>query len=56
VFGSYAIYNDDERRWVDLDGKIVPQWSFKFEIVDVYEGTKYDDTVISEIYFSGPCH
>lgn len=56
VFGSYAIYNDDERRWVDLDGKIVQQWSFKFEIVDVYEGTKYDDTVISEIYFSGPCH
>ena len=55
VFGSHAYYND-EGHWIGYDGKLVPQWSFKFEIVDVYEGTKYDDTVISEIHFSGPCH
>ena len=29
-------------------------WSLKFEILEVYPGTKYDDTVISEIYFEGP--
>jgi hypothetical protein len=28
-------------------------WLLKFEIADVYKGTKYDDTVISEIYFDG---
>lgn len=29
-------------------------WALKFEIADIYKGTKYDDTVISEIYFDGP--
>ena len=28
----------------------------KFEILDVYKGDKYDDVVISELYFLGPCH
>ncbi len=28
-------------------------WSLKFEILAVYEGTRYTDTVISEIYFDG---
>lgn len=28
-------------------------WTLKFEILEVYQGTKYDDTVISEIYFDG---
>lgn len=28
-------------------------WTLKFEILDVYKGSKYDDTVISEIYFDG---
>ena len=28
----------------------------KFEIMEVYKGTKYDDVVISEIYFDGLCH
>lgn len=27
--------------------------TFRFEILDVYPGTKYQDTVISEIYFDG---
>lgn len=28
-------------------------WTLRFEIVDVYPGSKYDDTAISEIYFDG---
>ncbi len=28
-------------------------WTLKFEILEVYRGTKYRDTVISEIYFDG---
>jgi hypothetical protein len=28
-------------------------WSLKFQIAEVYKGTKYDDTVITEIYFDG---
>jgi hypothetical protein len=30
--------------------------TFKFEILEVYPGTKYKDTVISEIYFDGPAN
>ena len=30
-----------------------PMWSIKFEILEVYPGDKYDDTVITEIYFDG---
>lgn len=29
------------------------EWTMRFEILDVYKGDKYDDTVLSEIYFSG---
>lgn len=28
-------------------------WTIKFEILEVYEGAKYDDVVIAEIYFDG---
>ena len=28
-------------------------WTLKFEILEVYPGDKYEDTVISEIYFDG---
>ena len=28
-------------------------WTLKFEILDVYPGDKYDETVISELYFDG---
>lgn len=31
----------------------MPQWTMKFEIMDVYKGDKYDDTAITEIYFDG---
>lgn len=30
-----------------------PDWTLKFEIMEVYKGDKYDDTAISEIYFNG---
>ncbi len=30
-----------------------PSWHLRFEIIDVYPGTKYQDTVISELYFDG---
>ena len=29
------------------------EWTMKFEILEVYKGDKYDDTVLSEVYFSG---
>jgi len=31
----------------------LPKRTMKFEILDVYKGDKYDETAISEIYFSG---
>lgn len=31
-------------------------WTLKFEIMEVYEGLKYQDVVISEIYFDGIDH
>lgn len=34
-------------------GSNAKAWTMKFEIVDVYKGDKYDDTVLSEIYFDG---
>ncbi len=30
-----------------------PWWSIKFEIMEVYKGDKYDDTVITEIFLDG---
>lgn len=30
-----------------------PNWKLKFEIKEVYPGDKYDDTVISELFFDG---
>ena len=34
-------------------GADTPKWTLIFEIVEVYEGDVYDDTVISELYFLG---
>jgi hypothetical protein len=28
-------------------------WTLKFEIMEIYEAEKYDDVVISEIFFDG---
>ena len=45
------IGNSDRKDWNVLKTK--PDWTLKFEILDVYKGLKYDDVVISEIYFDG---
>ena len=41
----------DRENWEDLQSR--PWWTIKFEILEVYEGDKYDDTAITEIYFDG---
>lgn len=33
--------------------KIKDQWTLRFEILDIYPGIKYEDVVISEIFFDG---
>ncbi len=33
--------------------KTMPDWKMRFEITEVYPGEKFDDTVITEIYFDG---
>ena len=40
-----------EGNWNELNK--LPNWTLKFEILEVYNGDKYDDTAISEIYFDG---
>ena len=30
-----------------------PDWTLKFEILEIYPGSKYGDTVIAELYFDG---
>lgn len=34
----------------------LPNWTLRFEIVDVYKGNLYSDTAITEIYFDGVDH
>ena len=41
----------DRSDWEALQEQ--PNWTIKFEILEVYKGAKYDDVVISEIYFDG---
>lgn len=31
----------------------MPNWKIRFEILEVYQGDRYDDTAISEIFFDG---
>jgi hypothetical protein len=33
--------------------KLSPDWTLKFEILEVYKGLKHDDVAITEIYFDG---
>ncbi|MEZ4851584.1 MAG: hypothetical protein R3B93_23830 [Bacteroidia bacterium] len=42
---------DEKITWEDLEKQ--PDWTIKFEIAEVYPGAKYDDVVISEIFFDG---
>ena len=41
----------DRENWKELSER--PDWTIKFEITDIYPGRKYNDLVISEIYFDG---
>ncbi|MBR6036300.1 MAG: hypothetical protein IKP41_05030 [Bacteroidaceae bacterium] len=41
-FGPFGYHDSDK-----------PTWRLRFEILDVYPGTKYQDTVISELEFDG---
>lgn len=51
IFEIEPIGNSNRK---DLDKlKTQPDWIIKFEILEVYKGLKYDDVVISEIYFDG---
>ena len=50
-FEVEPIGNSDRKDWDKL--KTQPNWTIKFEILEVYKGLKYDDVVISEIYFDG---
>lgn len=50
-FQFEPIGNSERENWKDLKSK--PNWTMKFEIAEVYKGDKYDDVVISEIYFDG---
>lgn len=59
----YVILDLEDSRtlqWFDIgivgygpEAGVDTSWTLKFEIMDVYPGTKYDDTVISELYFDG---
>ena len=57
----YAILElEDTRRLQSFDVGILgyndassPDWTLKFEILDVYPGDKYADTVITELFFDG---
>ena len=51
TFNVNPIGNDDRNNFDNL--KLKPDWTLKFEIMEVYKGLKYDDVVISEIYFDG---
>lgn len=33
--------------------RTLPRWTITFEIMEVYPGSKYEDTAITEIYFDG---
>lgn len=50
-FTVAPIGNGDRDNYDELSK--LPDWTLKFEILEVYPGEKYEDTVISEIYFDG---
>lgn len=50
-FKVEPIGNSNREDWDILETK--PDWTLKFEILEVYKGLKYDDVAISEIYFDG---
>lgn len=53
-FAVLPIGNGNRDSTEDYDKlKTLKPWTLKFEIAEVYKGTKYDDVVITEIYFDG---
>ena len=57
----YAILDLDDSRTLQIfdvgvlgpHDERAPSWTLRFEILEVYPGKKYADTVISELYFDG---
>jgi hypothetical protein len=55
-FGQLELLDSFEFQTIDLGKIMLPQqkvMKFKFEIVEIYPGTKYKDTAISELLFEG---
>lgn len=50
-FKFEPIGNADRKNKESL--KVQPDWTLKFEILEVYKGSKYADVAITEIYFDG---
>lgn len=51
TFKVEPLGNSNREDLSKLQGK--PDWTLKFEIMEVYKGAKYDDTVIAELFFDG---
>lgn len=54
VFKFDPIGNGEREDWDKLQA--LPNWTLRFEIVEVYKGTLYSDTAITEIFFDGIDH
>jgi hypothetical protein len=55
-FGFVALLDSYEFQTVNLTKIMLPQqkvMKIKFEIIEIYPGTKYKDTAISELLFEG---
>lgn len=51
TFRVDTIGYSDRENWEELVKK--QDWTIRFEIIDIYQGNKYSDLVITEIYFDG---
>jgi len=50
---KHTSINKDGKLKDDITGNLIPIVKIRFEILSVYEGDKYKDTAITEIYFDG---
>ena len=41
------------RKAVEKHNPNAPDWKLRFEILEVYPGSKFEDIAISELYFDG---
>ncbi|MBN1950300.1 MAG: hypothetical protein JW801_03800 [Bacteroidales bacterium] len=51
TFEVEPIGNSNRNDWEAMEA--LPDWTLKFEIMEVYRGKKYADVAITEIYFDG---